>query len=99
LLCCCCLAVTLLYEVCLGYIVLMGSASNFSDVLALHDALSRLPFRCGDHSPKIRIVDRQKDGFVIAVKKKCCLMCIRSFLEGRGFSVSEDEKYLIVRIR
>jgi hypothetical protein len=73
--------------------------SSFEDVLALHDALSRLPFRCRDYSPRISIVDRQKDGFVIAVKKKCCLVCIRHFLEGRGLSVSEDEKYLIVRIR
>jgi hypothetical protein len=77
----------------------MESVSNFEEVLALHDAMSRLPFRCGEHSPKIRIVDRQKDGYVVAVKKKCCLMCIRHFLEGRDFSVSEDEKYLIVRIR
>ena len=73
--------------------------SSFEDVLALHEALSSLPFKCGDHSPKIRIVDRQKDGYVIAVKKKCCLMCVRHFLEDRGFSVSEDEKYLIVWIR
>jgi hypothetical protein len=77
----------------------MESNSIFNDVLALYDAMSSLPFRCGDYSPKIRIVDRQKAGYVVAVKKKCCLRCIRQFLEGRGFSVSEDEKYLIVRIR
>jgi len=77
----------------------VDSVSNFEDVLALHDALSRVPFRCGAYSPRFSIVDRQKDGYVIAVKKKCCLMCVRHFLEGRGFSVSEDEKYLIVRFR
>jgi len=77
----------------------MGSASDFEEVLALHEAMSRVPFRCGDHSPKIRIVDRQKDGYIVAVKKECCLMCIRQFLAGRGLSVSEDEKYLIIRTR
>jgi len=75
------------------------TVSNFEDVLALHEAMSSLPFRCGEHSPKIRIVDRQRDDYVVAVKKKCCLVCVRQFLEGRGLSVSEDEKYLIVRIR
>ena len=82
----------------MGYSILMESVSNFEEVLALHDAMSRVPFRCGVHSPKIRIVDRQKDGYVVAVKKECCLRCIRHFLEGLGLSASEDEKYLIVTI-
>jgi hypothetical protein len=79
--------------------VLMKSASNFNDVLVLHNAVSNLPFRCGDQSPRISIVDRQKDGYVIAIKKKCCLRCIRYFLKVMDLSVNEDKKYLIIRTR
>lgn len=75
----------------------MESASNFDDILALHNAVRSLPFRCGDQSPKISIVDKQKDGFVIAVKKKCCLRCIRHLLKDMNLTASEDEKYLSIK--
>jgi len=69
---------------------------NFKDILALHRAVKNIPFRCGELSPRISVVDRQKDGYVIAVKKRCCLRCVRQFLESETLSVSEDEKYLII---
>jgi hypothetical protein len=75
------------------------SASNFDDVLVLHNAVSSLPFRCGDQSPRISIVDKQTDGYVIAIRKKCCSRCIRYFLKVMDLSVNEDEKYLIIRTR
>jgi hypothetical protein len=78
---------------------MLESASNFRDVLALHDALGNLPFRCDGQCPRFSIVDRQKDGYVIAVKKDCCLRCIKHFLEVMNFSFSEDEKYLTIRTR
>ena len=76
--------------------ILMTTFSKLEEVLALHCAVNNIPFRCGELSPKLSIVDRQKDGYVIAVKKKCCLRCIRHFLESENLSVSEDEKYLII---
>ena len=74
----------------------MSRFSNLKEILALHCAVNEIPFKCGDQSPKISIVDRQKDGYAIAVKKRCCLKCIRDVLEKKNFSVSEDEKYLII---
>jgi hypothetical protein len=61
------------------------SASNFDDVLVLHNAVSS--------------VDKQTDGYVIAIRKKCCSRCIRYFLKVMDLSVNEDEKYLIIRTR
>jgi hypothetical protein len=74
----------------------MTTVPNLEDVIALHNALRKIPFKCGDHSPKICIVDHQKDGYVIAVKKRCCLRCIRKFLEKLNLSVKEDEDYLTI---
>jgi hypothetical protein len=76
--------------------ILMTASSNLKKILALHCAVNDISFRCGELSPKISIVDRQKDGYVIAVKKRCCLTCIRHFLKSENLSVSEDEKYLII---
>ena len=80
-------------------LVLMESASNFKEILALHDAISDLPLRYDGQCPRISIVDRQKDGYVIVVKKICCLRCVKHFLEVMIFSFSEDEKYLTIRTR
>ena len=80
----------------LGYVHLMKTVSNFEDILALHNAIRNLPFRCGDQSPRISIVDQQKEGYVIAVKKGCCLRCIRHFLKAKNLSVKEDKNYLTI---
>ena len=75
----------------------MKSVSTFKDVLALHTAVKNIPFKCGEQSPKISIVDQQKDGYVIAIKKQCCLRCVRHFVKSRELSVIEDDNYLTIR--
>ena len=81
------------------YSNLMKPVSNLKDILALHSAAKSLPFKCGDQSPKISIVDQQKDGYVIAIKKRCCLRCIRHLIESKNLSAIEDENYLIIRTK
>lgn len=77
----------------------MKPVSNFKDILALHRAVKNIPFKCGEQSPKISIVDQQNDGYVIAVKKRCCLRCVRHFVESRELSVDEDGNYLTIRTK
>ena len=79
--------------------LVMKPVSTFKDVLALHRAIKNISFKCGEQSPKISIVDQQNDGYVIAVKKRCCLRCVRHFVESRKLSVDEDDNYLTIRTK
>ncbi len=78
---------------------IMTTVSNFKEILAFHCAIKNIDFKCGEQSPKISLIDRQKDGYVIAIKKRCCLRCIRDFLKSKNLSVSEDENYLFIRTK
>ena len=74
---------------------------NFTQTMALHRAVSATLFKCLSESPKITVVDNQKEGYVLKIKKnsakKCChCCCIRKLSENHNLQVTEDEKYLTI---
>ena len=71
---------------------------NFAETIALHRAISILPFRCTKKCPIIAVFDNQKQGYAIKLKKpaaKCCHgCCVRELRKSYNFRIMEDEKYL-----
>ena len=76
---------------------------NFTETMTLYRAISALTLKCPNEPFKISIIDNQKDGYTLKVKKgidqKCCnCCCIRNFSKHCNFQVSEDSKYLSIRL-
>jgi hypothetical protein len=70
--------------------------------MALYNATSAVLFKCLGEPPKISVVDNQKQGFVLKIKKssakKCChCCCIRKFSMDHKLQVTEDENYLTIQ--
>jgi hypothetical protein len=76
---------------------------NFIETMALYRALSALTLKCPEKPPKISIVDNQNEGYALKIarglsQQRCNCWCIRNFSEHYNFHVTEDDKYLDVRI-
>ena len=48
---------------------IMATVSNFKEILALHCAMKNIDFKCGEQSPKISLIDHQKDGMLLQSRK------------------------------
>jgi hypothetical protein len=75
---------------------------DFAEIMVLHRDILALPFRCPEDRPKVSIVDNQKDGYSLKLKKssakECCHgCCVKELIENRNLRVTEDENYLTFR--
>ena len=68
--------------------------------MALYRAFSAGRFRCSGAKPKVCVVDCQKEGYALVIKRdlarKYCLCCIKDFFSDKGFRTREDENYLTI---
>lgn len=69
--------------------------------MSLYTAVSALLFKCPGKPPKISVVDNQKEGYVLKIRKKsakkCCnYCCVKYFAKVHNLQVTEDERYLTI---
>ncbi|MBN1358916.1 hypothetical protein JW988_09145 [Candidatus Bathyarchaeota archaeon] len=69
--------------------------------MSLYAVVSASVFKCLGEPPKVSVVDNQKDGYVLKIKKKtakkCCnCCCIRYLSENHNLQVTEDDNYLTI---
>ena len=74
---------------------------NFAETMSLYKTVSTSLFKCFGETPKISLVDNQKEGYVLKIRKKsakkCChCCCVRNFIENHNIQVTEDERYLTI---
>jgi hypothetical protein len=74
---------------------------NFTQTIALHRRVSATLFKCLNETPKISVVDNQKQGYVLKIKKKsvkkCCnYCCVRVFSKENNVQVTEDDNYFTI---
>jgi len=70
--------------------------------MSLYKAVSTVLFKCLGEPPKISVVDNQKQGYVLKIRKnsakKCGhYCCIRNFSKNCNIQVTEDERYLTIQ--
>jgi hypothetical protein len=76
---------------------------NFIETMALYRAISAFSLDCSNESPKICIVDNQKEGYVLKIRMEsapeyCHWSCIKNFSKNHNFQVTEDGKYLSIQL-
>jgi len=68
--------------------------------MALYRAFSYGRFRCSGAMPKVSVVDYQREGYALVIRKgtakKFCLRCIKDFFSNKGLRAREDENYLTI---
>lgn len=67
----------------------------------LYTAVSESLFKCLGEPPKISVVDNQKQGYVLKIRKKsakkCCnCCCVRNLSKNHNLQITEDERYLTI---
>jgi RNase P subunit RPR2 len=69
-------------------------------MVTLYRAFSVGRFKCSRIVPKISVAEYLTDGYALVIAKDStrmfCLGCVKKFTLGKGFRVTEDEKYLTV---
>jgi hypothetical protein len=68
-------------------------------MLVLYRTVSAFPFKCLAESPKICIVDNQKEGYFLKIKKDsdrkfCLYCCIKKSFRNYNLIVAQDERYV-----
>jgi hypothetical protein len=71
------------------------------EIMDLHRTVLAFPFSCLGEPPKISVVDNQKEGYVLKIKKKsakkCCrCCCIKNLCKSMNLRLTEDESYLTI---
>jgi hypothetical protein len=68
--------------------------------VTLYRAFSVGRFKCSGIVPKISVAEYLTDGYALAIAKDStktfCLGCVKNFTMGKGFRVTEDEKFLTI---
>ncbi|KON32086.1 hypothetical protein AC478_01340 [miscellaneous Crenarchaeota group-1 archaeon SG8-32-3] len=74
---------------------------DFTQKMDLHRKISTTLFKCLNKNLKISVVDNQKQGYVLKIKKesakKCCnCCCVRILSKQNNLRVTEDDSYLTI---